>query len=215
MPIVAISKDQLTDRKEDFKIDGNRVFLSPLPVDDLASPIPWFDLHVAEGGTEDYYEVCGDPRHRPFLEDSHGRFVPVSPGRAVRLFTREVIGVPTGLTGIVANTYRFATRGLVIPIGKVDPGFGPAELSLIVANHSTHALKVRAGEKAICLGFAEVKGTCLPTHSPGWAKIPAHDDYGWGSRFGARLRSIDTGTLLATLVGSLIGAFAFWALQHL
>ena len=159
--------------------------------------------------------MCGDRKRRSFREDKHGKYVPISAGRAVRLFTREKVAVPICYTGLVANTYSLAARGLVVTPGKVDPGFGPMELSLVIANHSNHGLKLHAGEKVICIGFAEVDGVCLPTHGPGWAKAPVDDDSTWGDRFVARLQAIDIGTVVAVVVGSVIAALAIWAFQHL
>jgi hypothetical protein len=215
MPILSLSKEQLTDRRESFKVDGKVVLLSPLPTDWASTPSPWFDLHVAEGGPGDWYELCGDRKRRAFKEDNRGKYVPVPIGHAVRLFTREKVAVPVCFTGLVANTYSLAARGLLVTPGKVDPGFGPMELSLVIANHSTRSLKLRAGEKVICIGFVEVMGVCLPTPGPGWAKAPVDDDSTMEVRLLARLQAIDTGTVLAAVLGSVLGALAVWALQHL
>lgn len=171
MPFLVVDQSRL---KSGDAASGYDVFFSPPPSQDEL-PTVWLDLHV--GGEE--FQACEDDhKRRPFLRDDKPQpYVRIRPRRGVRLFTREMIGLGKRHTAIVMNVAGRAKHGLIVAPGKIDPGFNPAPLVLVVFNQSSRVIKLRVGEKIACLAFAELPTDARPTDSRGHALSPVGSDF--------------------------------------
>ena len=122
----------------------------PPPVSDL--PALWLDLHVAESK----YQVCGDDIPRELLKRPDGtKAIRIKAHRSVRIRTKERIGIDVGHTGLVTNVRSMAVRGLILAPGKIDPGFSPNPLVLIVHNQTNRDQDIVVDQKVAAIAFAE------------------------------------------------------------
>lgn len=171
MPFLVLDRDKLTS---DEAARGYEVYFSPAPATDEL-PAVWLDLHV--GGDE--FQACEDDyRRRPFQRDGIGApFVRIRPRRGVRLFTREIVGLGRRHTAIVMNVAGRAKHGLIVAPGKIDPGFNPSPLVLVVYNQSSRVVKLHVGDKIACLAVAELSAEARSTTSRGHALAPAGADF--------------------------------------
>jgi dUTPase len=153
------------------------------------------DLHV--GG--DTYQACEDQyRRRPFRASAPGEgYVTIRPHHSVRVTTLERVGTNQEHTAIVVNVAGRAKHGLIVATGKVDPGFNPAPLLLVIHNQSNRGIKLRVGDKIAAIAFAKVSGAALPTSSSGHAAAPLGSDFEppFLRRVGESLRTTDWSTL--------------------
>lgn len=102
---------------------------------------------------------------------------PSPPRKAVRLLTEEIIGVNHQHTAIFTNIASRAKHGLVVTPGKIDPGYCPTRLLLVVSNQSTRTIRLYAGEKIAAIAFAKIENAAKPSQSSGHAYSHAYPDY--------------------------------------
>ena len=215
MTILSMTLEHLTDDRSAFQDDDDLIFFSPIPSDRNIFPTAWLDLHVASLRDELWYEFCGSNGRHPFKDRDGVRFVPIPPRKSVRLQTMETIGIHTRITGLVAQTYSVATRGLLVTVGKIDPGYSPGKLALIVTNNTSRPLKVRAGDKIVCVAFAQTTGGSLPTTSLGWANTRVEDSLTIPDRFVSILRRmIDGREVTGLLIAAVVGGLLLWLFEH-
>lgn len=157
---------QLADLTHGNAAGGYVIYFSPLPVG-LEYPTVWLDLHIAG----DYYHACEDENtKRKFKQDHAGRkYIRLGPREGVRLYTEERIGLDSNHTAVVTNIASRAKHGLIVAPGKIDPGFNPARLILVVFNQSGRACKLHVADKIASIAFAQASGPCVPTASAGHA----------------------------------------------
>jgi hypothetical protein len=119
------------------------------------------------------------------------------------------------VTGIVVNSAGIAVRGLFVAPGKIDPGFHPNKLTLVVTNYSKRSIDLKAGDKIATIAFAQTSEKCAPTESSGWAnrRIEGYSKSSW-DQFNDRLKNIDIFNLIGYLVMSAIGAAIVLIVQH-
>lgn len=157
---------QLADLTHGNAAGGYIIYFSPLPVE-VQYPTIWLDLHIAG----EYYHVCEDEStRREFKGDHSGRkYVRIGPREGVRLYTEERIGLDNSHTAVVTNIASRAKHGLIVAPGKIDPGFNPARLILVVFNQSGRACNLYVGDKIASIAFAQTSEVCAPTGSTGHA----------------------------------------------
>jgi dUTPase len=127
------------------------IHFSPAPPRE-SLPAVWLDLHV-DGAT---FQVCGDDVPRPLTESNGGKAIKVKPYQSVRVRTKERVGVNDQHTAFVSNVRSMAIRGLVLAPGKIDPGFSPNPLVLVIHNQTSRAQLIKIGEKVAAVAFAVV-----------------------------------------------------------
>jgi dUTPase len=174
MSFLALKKDSLTDDEDKFKSDEYKIFFSPLP--DLQAhkyPVVWLDLHLSG----DYYEICGKDLRLNFKRQNGVKYVSIPPGRGFRFITNQKIGVKKDVIAIIVNSAGNAVKGLYAAPGKVDPGFLPDQLTLVMTNQSKRSIDLKVGDKIATIAFAQVSGECAPYDSIGWAKRRIDDGY--------------------------------------
>ena len=112
---------------------GFEIYVDPPPPEDVL-PTVWLDLHLS--GTR--FEKCENEKvwHEFKEGENDERYVKIKPGRALRIYTEESIGTSSNHTAVVVNVVSKSKVGLIIAPGKVDPGFRPQKLLLVVFNHS-------------------------------------------------------------------------------
>lgn len=66
--------------------------------------------------------------------------------------TLELVKIPNGLMGLVEGKSSWARIGVSVHVTapKIDPGFGPATISLELFNHGDIAVELRPKEHSIC-----------------------------------------------------------------
>ena len=181
----------LTDNKQDFLLKKSEIFFSPIPQHTKAVqsagglPEAWLDLHVSG----EYYEVCGKDRRHAFLrgQDLEGKervYVSIPAGASYRFKTAEVIGTHADFTAIFTNVAGIAVRGLAVAAGRIDPGFGPDELALVVTNLSRRAIDLHSGDKIATVCFFRTSEPCRPREAGGWG---GKHTTGYSSRIRDRL----------------------------
>ena len=146
---------------------GYSVYFHPSPPAELL-PSVWLDLHIAG----DYYQLCEDDLKKRKFQRSHDSdkaFVRVPPKRGVRLYTQELIGTDTQHMGVVTNVASKAKLGIILAPGKIDPGFLPNRLVLVIFNQSNSSVILNVGDKIAAIAFAQISGECKPTESHGHA----------------------------------------------
>lgn len=188
MSFLALEEHEITDDLREFREGSIRIFLSPKPAEgEVEYPSVWFDLHLSD---DDGYEICGIDRRLKFHCRDGECIFSVRPGASVRLITREAIGVKNDTTGVVVNSASKAVRGLSVAPGKVDPGFGPNKIVLVMTNHTRRAMDLRAGDKIAAIAFGLTCKECMPTRSAGWAyrKLNGYSAP-WKERFEAWFRT--------------------------
>ena len=144
-----------------------QIFVSPAP-NSASLPSVWVDLHVAET----YYQHTEDTTQRRTFTKSKTatkKHIWIGAKRGVRLVTAERVGCDTKHTGIVMNVASRAKHGLIVAPGKIDPGFAPNRLVLVVFNQSSRRIQLWADDKIACVAFAQVEGECPATESHGHA----------------------------------------------
>jgi len=151
---------------------GYVIYFSPLPAEGNY-PTIWLDLHIAG----EYYHVCEDESTRQeFTQDQSGRkYLRLGPREGVRLYTEERVGLDNNHTAVVTNIASRAKHGLIVAPGKIDPGFNPARLILVVFNQSGRACKLYVGDKIASIAFAQTSGACAATTSTGHANESISD----------------------------------------
>ena len=169
---------------------GYEVYFSPKP-DSSNFPTVWLDLHV--GG--DHYQETGEAeRARAFDRGHDGRpTIRIRPHRSVRVTTLERIGLSTRRTAIVMNVASRAKHGLIVAPGKIDPGFNPARLVLVIYNQSSRVIRIQPGDKVACLAVGELSIPARATSSIGHALTSAGSDFEprVGTRLARFLRDLD------------------------
>ncbi|MBI2266246.1 MAG: hypothetical protein HYU64_13940 [Armatimonadetes bacterium] len=158
---------------------GYRIYFDPPPPKDLL-PTVWLDFHISG----DYYQLCEDDstkRQFSVCPRTGKKFVRVPPRRGVRLYTDEKIGTDAQHMGIVANVAGKAKHGIIVAPGKIDPGFLPSRLVLVIFNQSSSSVILNVGDKIAAVAFAQLPGECKPTDSKGHAngQLPAYDARLW------------------------------------
>lgn len=167
MSFLAVRKEDLTDNEDKFQRHENQIFYSPLPqIIDSNYPTIWLDLHVSEEG----YEICGEDKKLEFKRSGKGQTVSIPPRFSVRFTTQEKIGISSSLSAIVVNSAGNAVKGLFIAPGKIDPGFSPNKLTLVVTNNSRKAIYIKGGAKIATIAFVVTSLECTATRSIGWAE---------------------------------------------
>jgi hypothetical protein len=155
---------QRTDLSDGHAASGYKIFFSPIP-DDLF-PAVWLDLHI--GG--EFYQDCEDDHLKKEFQAADGtgrRWIRIGPREGVRLYTEEVIGIDAHHTAVVTNIASRAKHGLIVAPGKIDPGFNPTRLVLVVFNQSRRSCRLHVADKIASIAFAETTGPCAATPSRG------------------------------------------------
>ncbi|MCL6447903.1 MAG: hypothetical protein K6U04_07085 [Armatimonadetes bacterium] len=212
MSYLALQKDTITDDETKFQNGEAKIFFSPLPsLRDNEYPIVWLDLHISGDG----YEVCGKDSKLKFEKYNGDLCTSIRPGLSLRLITQEKIGVQRDVTGIVVNLARIAVKGLFIAPGKIDPGFSPNQLTLVITNHSKRSIDLKAGEKIAAIAFAQTSMKCAGTKSSGWAnrRIEGYSKSSW-DRFKEPLKNIDIFDLVKNLITAAVGAVIVLIVQY-
>lgn len=143
---------------------GREIFFAPPPSSrDL--PTVWLDLHV----WDDHFQDCeGGAVPREFRTSSEGeRYIKIGARQGVRLYTAEKVGTDRSHTAVVVNVASKAKHGLIVAPGKIDPGFSPERLVLVVFNQSRRSIRLRAGDKIASIGFANISEEAQLTQSQG------------------------------------------------
>jgi hypothetical protein len=126
------------------------------PPSEAGLPQVWLDLHAADAS----YQVCGQDRDlhpKPQGEDK----IIVIPGRAsVRIRTVEAVGTDRQHIAILSNIRSLAFGGLLMAPGKIDTGFPPRQLYLVIHNSTSRAQAVKVGQKVAAIAFLT---TTLPS----------------------------------------------------
>ncbi len=198
---------------------GFEMYLDPpIPVTEL--PTVWVDLHIGEGG----WQRCEErDKWRAFQTAPDGRLSAiVRPGRGIRLTTHERVGTDLSHTAIVVNVASQASRGLIVAPGKVDPGFDPSPLGVVVFNQSRRAMRLHAGDKIAALAFVRVPSPAMATISRGYGSvrpaIPAVELRWWerATTWLARREWRDIGfEILKIVAAAIISLVALWVAVHL
>ena len=212
MSFLAIQKDDLTDDEAKFQRGESKIFFSPLPSLKFHEyPALWLDLHLSGDG----YEICGEDKKLKFKRRNGVSVISIRPGGSLRFNTVETIGIHNVVTGIVVNVAGMAVKGLSVAPGKVDPGFKPSQLILVVSNLSKRSIDLREGDKIAAIAFAQT-GECAPTKSRGWAdrKIEGYSRSSW-DRFKDQIHGIDIFDILKNLVVAAFGAAIVLLVQYL
>jgi len=93
----------------------------------------------------------------------------------------STIGIKEDVVGLVVNSASRAIKGLSVAPGKIDPGFNPNHLTLVMTNLSKRSIDLKAGhngDKIAAISFFDVTEKCIPTKSTGWGDKPLpQDDY--------------------------------------
>jgi hypothetical protein len=164
MALIAITQDVVTSSQPE---KGYAIYFEPAPLsDDL--PTVWLDLHVSAA----YYHNCEDEMvRRPFLVSKNGdlRFIRIRPRSGVRLITQETVGLDCEHSAVVTNVASRAKHGVIVAPGKVDPGFKPRQLVLVVFNQSSRVIVLHEGDKIASIAFLMTTAECRPTASRGHA----------------------------------------------
>lgn len=173
---------------------GFSIYFSPLP-DVHAFPVVWLDLHV--GG--DSYQACEEQyRRRAFKASAPGEgFATIRAYQSIRVTTKERVGLDVNHTAIVVNVASRAKHGLIVATGKIDPGFNPAPLLLVIHNQSSRPIKLRVGDKIAAIAFAKASAEAAATTSPGHALAPLGADFEppLSAKLLERLRNVEWSTL--------------------
>lgn len=209
MTLITLTPQVLTSGPE---AAGYALYFSPAPAEE-SFPTVWLDLHL--GGTG--YSECEDEnRVRPFQVRQSEQVVRIRPRRGVRLVTAERVGVDTRHSAIVLNVASRAKHGLIVAPGKVDPGFNPKPLVLVVFNQSNRVIQLRWGEKIATLAFLRLSEESRATTSVGHAQSPPGEDFEptAGFRIRAWLRNRDYYALGFEAVKLLFWAVATLALWY-
>ncbi|MFZ5631550.1 MAG: dCTP deaminase domain-containing protein [Bacillota bacterium] len=212
MSFLALEKDSITEDEGKFFSGEAKIFFSPLPSSkDNEFPTVWVDLHLSGDG----YEICGKDKKLKFEKSNGDFFVSIRPGCSLRFITLEKVGVKNNITGIVVNSAGIAVRGLSVAPGKVDPGFSPNRLTLVVTNQSKKSIDLKAGDKIASVGFIQTSGQCAPSKSPGWAlrKIEGYSKSNF-DKFKERIRNLDAFELVKSLLMAAAGAAIVLFVQY-
>jgi len=209
MSFLAIRQENLTDDRTAFQNDRQKLFFSPLPrLDPCYYPQAWLDLHISGKG----YETCGEDKPHPFEQRNGALVVSIRPGRSLRLRTAESIGIQRDMTGVVTNSAGMAVRGLFVAPGKVDPGYGPGILTLVVTNCSGRSIDLKAGDKIAAIAFAQMEVECAQTDSKGWGdrRIEGYSPPPFRERLRALVRSKGFRDFLTQLIiGAILLLFGY------
>lgn len=173
---LALQKNiNITGDEKRFYCNEVKVFFSELhAIKDEHFPAVWLDLHLSG----EYYEICGKEAKINFKDNNDFKYISISRGFSLRFKTIERIGIKRDVTGIVVNTSSRAVKGLSVDPGKVDPGFEPAQLTIVITNQSRRAIDLKVGDKIAAIAFAQVTEECVQNKEKGWAnKTPPKDDY--------------------------------------
>lgn len=192
---------------------GYEIYFSPKP-DAAEFPTVWLDLHV--GG--DHYQNTGDDdRARAFDTSSSGRQrLRIRPHRSVRVTTCEHVGLSTRRTAIVMNVASRAKHGLIVAPGKIDPGFNPAPLVLVIYNQSPRVITLQAGDKVACLAIAELSESAIATKSIGHALQSVGSDFEprLVTRFSKTFQDLDYAALPAATMRYFLAPITVLALAY-
>lgn len=213
MSFIAIDKNIITDNKNDFRNDKMKIFFSPLPkLEEAEFPTVWLDLHISG----EWYEVCGKDSKRKFKKIDEEFYVSIPPNRSYRFILSETIGIANDITGLIVNTSSMAVRGLSVAPGKIDPGFRPNKINVVVVNHSKRPLDIKAGDKIATIAFAKTDQRCVPVDSCGWGnrKIENYSKSLY-KRILIKINNTDYFELVKTLIMGAIGAAVFLFIKFL
>jgi hypothetical protein len=214
VPFMTITEAELSS---DDVSQGFKVYFSPRPPADHL-PTVWLDLHVSE----EYYQHCEDDGRRKFVTNANGvKYIRLRPHKGVRLVTSEIVGLDCNHTAVVVNVASKAKHGLIVAPGKIDPGFDPRPLVLVVYNQSNRTILLRGADKIACVAFAQTSVSSKATSSKGHVNDVFPDFEARRSRrFMNWLQSLDyTGfayDVLKILVGAalaLVGVWIAWRLK--
>ena len=163
MAFLTLTQDQLSC---DNAAKGYAIYFAPPPKKGEL-PTVWLDLHAAG----DYYQECEDEVRRKFepADSGKGRHIRIAPHRGVRIITLEHVGLDCNHVGLVVNVASRAKHGLIVAPGKIDPGFNPRPLVLVVYNQSERAIFLHEGDKIASVAFAKISAPAIPSLSKGHA----------------------------------------------
>jgi deoxycytidine triphosphate deaminase len=180
MPFITIASGTLTTANPGR---GFAIYFSPLhrENEDIL-PTAWLDLHLSG---EDYQDCEKGGKTRKFnkitIVEKDGEvvryYVTIPSRRAVRLWTEEIIGLNHQHTAVFTNIASRAKHGLLVTPGKIDPGYCPTRLLLVVSNQSTRTVRLYAGAKIAAIAFAKIDTDAKASKSSGHAYGHAYPDY--------------------------------------
>lgn len=120
------------------------------------------------------------------------------------------------MAGMVVNVAGMAVKGFSVAPGKIDPGFRPGQLVLVVTNPSKRSIDLKEGDKIAAIAFAQTSEECAPTKSRGWAdrKIEGYSSSSL-DRLMDRLRREDFFDIIKTLLIVAVGSAITLLVQYL
>lgn len=161
MSFLTITKEKLSTGDV---AEGYEIYFEPRPTDNEL-PTVWLDLHLSG----DRYEYCENVKvkHEFKKGKNDERYVKIRPGRAVRVYTKEKVGTNRWHAAVVVNVVGKIKNGLIIAPGKVDPGFSPSRLLLVVFNQSRRTFILKENDVIASIAFSELSDIANPTTSRG------------------------------------------------
>lgn len=201
----------VTEDIEGFKVPlergelASRILISPFDQRHLGPTS--YDLHIGE----QYVSLTG----KPTLKDvAAGRTLRIEPGESVTLVSREYIGLPQNIAGMVFSKVSWLERGLSQISTYIHPGFY-GHLMETLMNVSSKVVELDYGSAFCQLIFLEVADAKADERYTGERRGQTVDDLKripWGRNphflVHANLRSfVNTGFVaFAVMLGSAIGA---------
>lgn len=215
MAFLTLTADLLTC---DNAATGYAIYFSPSPPT-ATLPTVWLDLHA----TGDYYQECENERRLKFkpADASGRRYIRIGPQKGIRLITAEQVGLDCLHIGVVVNVASRAKHGLIVAPGKIDPGFNPHPLVLVVYNQSERTILLHEGDKIACVAFAELSEPARASLSKGHADGDYPDfEQALFQRFVKWFTARNYDRMfygfLVPLLSALLGAFlGVWFAKHL
>jgi deoxycytidine triphosphate deaminase len=135
-------------KREWNKIAG-RILIYPFDDDNLG-PFT-YDLSVGEQA----YSIREDKE----IDVAKEGYVTIQPGETVLILTREFIGLPQNITGLIEMRARLVLQGVVASATKADPTWY-GRLAIAVANHSKGVITLRYKEPFCSLVLMKLDKPC-------------------------------------------------------
>lgn len=185
---------------------GFDIYVDPPPPEDVL-PTVWLDLHLS--GTR--FEKCENEKvwHEFKEGENDEHYVKIKPGRALRIYTEKSIGTSSNHTAVVVNVVGKSKFGLIIAPGKVDPGFRPQKLLLVVFNHSRRTYILKAGDVIASIAFSELPTEAKNTLSHGYDKSSSHYEPTWIEKLRDWFSGVDLPKIIATVLFAVSITFVF------